>query len=196
MIDDYYVKPASREEIEEKAYAWRQAFGITAHCAAPDMVSVLELELPKLLPQVSIVVEKDTVLDDIEAYTQYDPPLIVLRQGVYYSAVRSDGRARMTLAHELGHLLLHKSAAPLHRAPAKYRSMEGLKPFASAEYQAKVFASAFLMPEWIVCSFSDPIELSQHCAVSIKAATIRLNQVKVKPRPQLPEIVAQTIDEF
>ena len=40
----------------------------------------------------------------VEGYTEFDPPQIAVSESVYKLARRFDGRARMTLAHELGHL--------------------------------------------------------------------------------------------
>lgn len=192
MSEDHYVQPASRADIEAKAYAWRDALGIDAHCAAPDMPSVLEIFLPKRLPVVAIHIVGDQQMGDIEAITTFEPPAITLRESVYLAAARFDGRARMTLAHELGHLVLHKSAAPLHRAPAKYINADKLKPFASAEYQANVFGAAFLVPEWIACEFGEADTLARHCCVSRKLAEIRIGQVKVR-QPSTSDIVASQL---
>lgn len=190
MSEDHYVQPASRQDIEAKAYAWRDALGVSTYCAAPDMTAILEIELRKKLPIISILIKSDQTMDNIEAYTEFDPPTITLRESVYTAAAKHDGRARMTLAHELGHLLLHKSAAPLNRAPERYKNADKLKPFASAEYQANVFGAAFLVPDWIACDFDDPAALARHCCVSRKLATIRHSQVTVRemaPRDRLAD---------
>lgn len=196
MSEDHYVEPASRADIEAKAYAWRDAFGIEGHCAAPDMPSVLEIMLPRRLPVVSIHVVSDQGMSDVEAITTLDPPTITIRESVYLAAASFDGRARMTLAHELGHILLHKSAAPLHRAPAKYLNADKLKPFASAEYQANVFGAAFLVPEWIACEFQEAETLARHCCVSRKLAEIRLGQVKVRQPTSADGVAASLIKDW
>ena len=191
MIDDYYVKPLSNQEIEEKAYAWREALGIPAFCECPDIVSIIENEFPKLDPSFALIVEAACALDNVEAYTAFDPPKIVVRENVYVAARSMDGRARWTFAHELGHLVLHHTAVPLHRAPEKYRSIAGVKPFASAEKQADKFAASFLMPAWIASEYSEPAELARSCGVSYLAAKIRLEKIGSTIQRKLPtEVIA------
>jgi IrrE N-terminal-like domain len=192
VSEDHYVQPLSKVEIEEKAYAWRDAFELSAHCAAPDMPSVLEISLPKRLPLISIQIMSDAEMNNVEAFTTFDPPTISIRESVYLAAATFDGRARMTLAHELGHLVLHKSAAPLNRAPERYKNADKLKPFASAEYQANAFGAAFLVPEWIACEFDDADALARHCCVSRKLAEIRLGAVKVR-QPSPGDVVANRL---
>jgi hypothetical protein len=52
-----------------------------------------------------------------------------------------------------------------------------LRPFESAEWQARKFAAFFLLPEHIVRQFSSPRELSDCCHVSQQAAEIRFAEV-------------------
>ncbi len=196
MSEDHYVQPSSRQDLEAKAYAWRDALSVDAHCAVPDMTKILEISLRRKIPVVSILIKDDRTMGTIEAYTQFEPPMIVLRESVYKAAAAFDRRARMTLAHELGHLLLHKSAEPLNRAPERYKNSDKLKPFASAEYQANVFGAAFLVPEWIACEFEDAETLSRHCCVSLQLASIRLSQVAVRQQSPRDQIAASLVRDW
>lgn len=180
MPDEYFAKPLRNRSIAEVAYAWREAFGIPPHVQFVDIFKMIENVLPVLVPSFSLVVEKASTLDNVEAYTEFEPPTIVVRENVYTAAVKRDGRARWTFAHELGHLTLHDSAVPLARAPEQYQKMQDLPAYASTEKQADKFAAAFLMPEWIVDGFSCPITLSSACGVSYQAAKIRLEQLARK----------------
>ena len=60
MSTDYYVSPSSKLEIEQKAYAWREHVGIASDCLAPDMTVALELQLPKVFPEVGIVIRTNS----------------------------------------------------------------------------------------------------------------------------------------
>lgn len=66
------------------------------------------------------------------------------RWGIIYSAARSPGRRRFTVAHEFGHYLLHR-----RRYPKGFRCNEAAvdaRDGAEVEREANDFASALLMP--------------------------------------------------
>ncbi|TPM54376.1 ImmA/IrrE family metallo-endopeptidase [Mesorhizobium sp. B2-2-4] len=183
MSHDYCVSPKSRAEIEILAAAWRQALRIPTACQAPDLVSVLENEMPRLFGDFALVVKDDYDMDEAEGYTEFDPPRIVLSATTYQSAANFEGRGRWTAAHELGHLVLHKSAVPLDRAPTRYSKMKELPAYASAEWQANAFAAAFLMPETLIRDFTDISEIMTFFAVSRTAAENRLKNLGIsEPR--------------
>jgi Zn-dependent peptidase ImmA (M78 family) len=178
MIEDFLVPPKSARAIELKALAWRDAFGVT-NAWAPDVIDLFEKKLPRLVPAFALAVRPDSEmidLGDAEAYTEFNPPLIAVRNSVYWLARQNDGRARMTFAHEFGHLVLHPGAAKL-RVESGNRTPQKIKPFESAEWQARKFAALFLLPEHIVRQFSTPREMSEACCVSLQAAEIRFREV-------------------
>ena len=114
-------------------------------------------------------------IGDAEAYTEFNPPLIAVRDSIYWLASRNDGRARMTFAHEFGHLVLHPGAAKL-RIEYGNQPVKQIKPFQSAEWQARKFAAYFLLPTHVVREFGTPRELSEACHVSFQAAEIRFSE--------------------
>jgi hypothetical protein len=118
MNDDFWAPPQSLGDIEQKSLAWRHAFGIV-DTWAPDIARLIETKLPKLIPAFALVVRPDDEmysLDNAEAYTEFDPPKIAVAERVYRLAREHEGRARMTFAHELGHLVMHPGAAKLRIA--------------------------------------------------------------------------------
>ncbi|WP_425248551.1 ImmA/IrrE family metallo-endopeptidase [Chelativorans salis] len=130
-------------------------------------------------------------MDGAEGYTEFDPPRIVLSESSYQAACRYQGRGRWTAAHELGHLVLHKSAVPLDRAPIRYSKMKELPSYASAEWQANAFAAGFLMPDWLVRDFVDASEIADFFSVSRSAAKHRLANLGIsKPHAVPPQVVA------
>ena len=115
-------------------------------------------------------------MGDAEAYTELNPPIIVVRESVYWQGKRNDGRAQMTFAHEFGHLVLHPGASKPRMESGNFSRVQ-LRPFESAEWQARKFAAYFLLPEHIVRQFSTLRELSECCHVSYQAAEIRFAEV-------------------
>jgi Zn-dependent peptidase ImmA (M78 family) len=172
MTDDFKVKPRSSKEIERVTLAWRHALGV-ADAWAPDVGRLLETEVPKLVPEFALVVKSDNEMGDAEAYTEFNPPYIAVRGSVYTMAGRKDGRSRMTLAHELGHLVMHPGAVKL-RSEAAVKSET--RAFESAEWQAKRFAALFLIPDHIARLFDSSSELAECCQVSAQAARIRFDE--------------------
>jgi Zn-dependent peptidase ImmA (M78 family) len=189
MSHDYCVPAKSRLDIELTAAAWRQALGVPMDCQAPDIITLLENELPKLFGHFALVVKEDSKMRGAEGYTEFDPPKIVLAESTYLDASQFGGRGRWTAAHELGHLVQHESAVPMDRAPSRYSRMKELPRYASAEWQANAFAAAFLLPEWLVRDFANSSEVADFFSVSRKAAEIRLDELGISEKRVLtPEI--------
>jgi len=93
-----------------------------------------------------------TLVDGIDLSSRFDGMLMPSPRGdgewgiVYNKAIRSPGRINFTLAHELGHYLLHRHISPAgiqcsNRAMLDWRSELG-----AIEGQANTFASFLLMP--------------------------------------------------
>lgn len=197
MSHEYRVSPKSRMEIEQYACAWRDALGIAHSCQAPDIIAVLENELPKLFSDFVLQVKEDRYMDGAEGYTEFEPaPSIVLSDTAYESAGSHKGRGRWTAAHELGHLVLHKSAVPFERATGTYTKMRQLAVFESAEWQANAFAAGFLLPEHLVRDFSDATEIADFFSVSRQAAENRIKTLGLVSRRIVAPPVAEAISQI
>jgi len=193
MIEDFLVPSKTLKDIEAKALAWRHALDVS-DAWAPDVIELFERKLPKLFPTYTLTVRSDAdmlSLGNAEAYTEFNPPLIAVAEAVYLLAGRNDGRARMTFAHEFGHLVLHPGAAKL-RIESGNQTNKRLRPFESAEWQARKFGAFFLLPTHIVREFSTPRELADACHVSFQAAEIRFQEVG-HIRKSAPQCVAELI---
>lgn len=114
-----------------------------------------------------------------------DGPLIQLLPQVYDEAASNKGRARLTVLHECGHVLLHRHVALHHRGPKG----ADLKAYENSEWQASQFAAELLMP---VASFDTPGDLEvfvHRMGVSREAAcnrALQLTRTLNKPRPSWP----------
>jgi Zn-dependent peptidase ImmA (M78 family) len=182
-VDDYVVDARSSKDIEAVSLAWRDALGIRDDWA-PDIVDLIEFKLPRLVRAFALVIRRDGEMDDAEAFTEFQPPRIVIRESVYRTALNGHGRSRMTLAHELGHLVMHPGAA-------KPRASMAIAPkntplYRSAEWQARKFASLFLLPTHVVIQFGSVGEIVQCCKVSQQAAQIRFQEVSRLKTPKRP----------
>jgi Zn-dependent peptidase ImmA (M78 family) len=193
MSDDFKVTPRSSQNIAATALAWRDALGV-ADQWAPNLAELLELKVPRIIKNFALVVRADPEMGDAEAYTEFDPPHIAVRGSVYVLAQRQDGRSRMTFAHELGHLVMHPGVVKLRSESFKPTSSV-VRIFESAEWQARKFASLFLVPDHIAVQFDSAGQLAECCKVSAQAAQIRFNETmpmrKAKP---LTDCVQQAVD--
>jgi Zn-dependent peptidase ImmA (M78 family) len=192
MNEDYIVPPRSTKKVEEIALAWRDALG-APNDWAPDMIDLLENRLPTFFPSFALVVRPDHEMGDAEAFTEFNPPQIVVRESVYRAAARRDGRSRMTLAHELGHLVMHAGVQTNPRMTSGNQRAPTHKIYETAEWQAKKFASLFLMPTHVVRQFASADEVVAYCLVSQQAALIRFNEVDRVSAKSLPECVEDAI---
>ena len=128
--------------------------------------------------------------------------LITLSEESYDDLENGGARARFTLAHELGHVVLHPhellrlSSVP-HSIAAYYRGEhQPHKIFYDTEWQADSFAGAFLMPasgihdlvgerllsDNIFRTLSASMRVADNFDVSESAARTRLSKVKTRWR--------------
>lgn len=194
MADDYRVKPRSAKDIAAIALAWRDALGVP-DAWSPNVITLLEIDVPKLIPEFALVVRPDDEMGDAEAYTEFNPPHIAVCGSVYRMAQCEDGRSRMTFAHELGHLVMHPGAVKLRSSSAL--SDRQTKYFESAEWQARKFAALFLVPDHIAIQFDSADQLAAACHVSSQAAQIRFNETTpIRRSKSLPSSVSEIIEEL
>jgi Zn-dependent peptidase ImmA (M78 family) len=104
------------------------------------------------------------------------------------NSMHAPTRRRFTVAHELGHLLLHKNES-LHideRFPIGFRSAASSQAVDASEIEANQFAAELLMPMSLLTadlaamppdidSEAAVTELAQRYEVSEQAMTIRLS---------------------
>lgn len=92
-----------------------------------------------------------------------------------YVADESFPRQRFTIAHEIGHIILHHQAGE-NINEVDYRSSDN--NFERKEFQANAFASALLMPKKdalkVWRALKDVDDFAEYFEVSKKAASIRL----------------------
>jgi hypothetical protein len=139
-----------------------------------DMVDLIENILPTTFGVNYDILEKE-LLGPIEAATNPDKGELVIREDVYDALNDPNnpmhGRARFTLAHELGHLILHEGPA-LHRQTSIVKH----KVFEDSEWQADCFAGEFLMPT-AGCRNLTADQIKERYSVSYTAARIKFEKL-------------------
>lgn len=101
-----------------------------------------------------------------------DEGRIVIREDVYERACAGEGRDRLTIAHEIGHVVLH-SGLPLSRSVTPSGPV---RAYESSEWQANAFAGELLMPiDWVRALCQGPPDLAEVFCVSSSAAFTQWN---------------------
>lgn len=128
-----------------------------------------------------------TLVDGIEFSPNFDGMLMPSPNGdgewgiVYNKSIRSPGRINFTLAHELGHYLLHRHISPDGIQCGSREMLDWRSELGAFEAQANTFASYLLMPlddfRQQIAGETISLELLRHIAdryeVSITAAILK-----------------------
>lgn len=168
------VKPTSRASIRKLAGQFRQLMELDT--PRLDTSSLIE---HKLLELVTFHVDDPTcpvLANDEHACAYPDEGIIVLSLQTYDEMCEDVPRARFTLAHELGHVLMHGSNVQgFNRAHTL--SSKPHKAYCDSEWQADAFAAELLMPASLAKHMSEA-EIADAFGVSATAAAIRCRTLK------------------
>ena len=173
------VLPRSRREIETLAAHIRAVLGLSADGRVA-MEPLLGETLYDTVPGYSFRVGSDKEMRGLDGLTDDQQPIIYLRDRVYAALERGDGQARMTAAHEFGHLVMHC------RAPTYHARSDEYLPLWDPERQADIFAAAFLMPEAAFKRSRSIEEAMNRFGVSLSAATCRARKLRHRFKPARP----------
>lgn len=136
-------------------------------------MAFLENVLTILIPDLVIEYVQEHEMYGKYAETFPSQHIMRIRQDVYERAAKGSVRDRFTIAHEIGHLLLHDyNSVALCRADEKV----SIPIYADPEWQANVFAGEFLMNADLIKGMSAQ-EVSSACGASFQAASIQLKYV-------------------
>jgi hypothetical protein len=183
MSTDYRVKGRSNSECRELAKKLRSFY--SANHTRVDVIACLRSRFiwtERGIQELNFQVRPDVEMGADDAVTSYGKGIVTIavKQSVYDNAFVGDGRARHTLAHELGHGVMHSGVQVQmsRRAGAAGNLIpKWLKPFESAEHQAKVFAAAFLIDDTIASTLEGPEEIAIQFGVSLDSARIYFNEI-------------------
>lgn len=160
--------------VEAHAAKTRQMFGL-APGDRVDMARLMDTTLSKHYSRYVMEVEDDCNMNGCEAFTDKVDTRITFSRSTYDALVRGDWRARMTAAHELGHLMLH--------CGRWWGRVAGwIDPENDPEKQADQFAAAFMMPASEFRKVRSIREAQKKFGVSRDAATCRARKLGLAER--------------
>jgi Zn-dependent peptidase ImmA (M78 family) len=165
------VPPMSRVAIRGIAHSMLRTMGVTG--PAVNVVRLVEFMSNNGDFDFDVVGVSD--LGDMHGLTIPDRGIIYLREDVYAGAVDGNGRDRGTVAHELGHLVLHAGVSGFAR---RISGNHSLKPYEDPEWQAKCFQGELLVPSIWVDSYRNATQVAELCGVSTDAAATQLRAYK------------------
>jgi len=151
---NYGIKasPLSNSIIADVAQQLRKILGYTSS-ESIDIVTVLE-QLDILIPSFNYDIRlKEDMRVDAHGYSESekDSNTVIIREDAYENARVGKGRDRFTIAHEIGHAILHNMGLiPLSRT---YPG-EKIKTYEGIEWQADAFAGEFLCPAFVIKNMS------------------------------------------
>ena len=186
IAQDFLVKSRSRADIANQASDIRKLADTLMSGGDPHFLDILGLlDRIALLPNGAAINYK--IIPYEEMLSKYggadglslpESRLIYIREDVYLGADEGVGKDRFTIAHELGHCILHSN-----EENKMARTYNALKPYESAEWQANCFAGELLMNRsyydyYREIGFADAAKL---CGVSYEAMNYQLTKaVSVK----------------
>ncbi len=165
------AEPLSRKDIRNMARKIRILEGSYKKYFF-DIVHFLEITLPKLDENFTFYVRTKEEMGECHGLTYPDRNEIQIREDIYERACNGSGRDRLTMAHELFHLLQHERENISFARTDRSRSIE---TFRDPEWQADAFGGELLVPHYLIGGMNAE-EVSSKCGVSLAAARFQLEK--------------------
>lgn len=162
MNRGHKVKALYISQIRSLAHYVKDSFRITGRCFP--IVELVELMHQQELIEFEIV-ERECMKEDY-GVTYPKRNQIFIREDVYDKALDGDGFGRFTMAHELGHLIIHRDETVY----ARNQHGGSHKTIEDSEWQADKFAQELLIDTRLLMSTYDPYNIAEQCGVTAKAA--------------------------
>lgn len=159
------AKPLGLSPIRKCAENFRQIIGENPD-GYIDIVRIYEYIFPKI--EINFEVLTKTEMGTKHGETLIGKNTIHIREDIYEGACNGNGRDRLTMAHELGHLLLHRIDNISLARNENYK----IPPYCDPEWQANVFAGELLAPHRFVKD-KEIYDITSEYGVSESAATIQ-----------------------
>jgi len=168
------------EEIELVAQRLRQTLRIDG-LLCPDLLEILENKLAAVFPGFEFIRVLDVELPEAPAKADCSTKKITAREILVQQAIQGSGYARMTLAHEIGHIALGHSGTRYRKSGLNIQA-ETIADVRREESEAKRFAAVFLAPTHLAESCKSPEEIEDRFGISHDAAEIRKSELDAHAR--------------
>jgi Zn-dependent peptidase ImmA (M78 family) len=166
----FVVPPRRKVEIFGAAEVVRSAFApFTSSTGYVNLSAALEW-MPEMLQGFEFEVVDAYEMGPDHGRTRPDDLLIRIREDVYDGMCRGVGRDRFTVAHEFGHLFLHRGVS--YARAWDNNSML----YCNSEWQANTFASALLIDDIYLQQCQTLPEVMERFGVSQDAARVRFKK--------------------
>ncbi|MGR9449212.1 ImmA/IrrE family metallo-endopeptidase [Rhizobium leguminosarum] len=170
MANDYFTsRGLNTPKMMSVAMKYRNEFDMQ-HVELVDIVSIIEFKLVERFPDFRLVIARDSEMTE-DALAEPVKGRITVRKSVYLAACDGDAEARLVLAHELGHFLLHREKdVPMHKdSRGSVQNIRGMAATESVEDQADMFARHFLAPPDLAYRFrNEPRRLAEAAGVPLR----------------------------
>jgi Zn-dependent peptidase ImmA (M78 family) len=177
-----FAKSYSDVELRKLASALRSYFG-TANSSRVDILVCLRTGFIWTIRGIKRLIYEicpDDKMGADDAQTEYHGDAITIRvkSSVHAAAAAGMGRARFTLAHELGHAVLHDGMTRArHTGTVGSQTRKWEKAYEAPERQANIFAISFLVNDPVAETLSSAMEISDRFGISLEAATYYFNSI-------------------
>lgn len=168
-MDSYKAQGISRNDIRHIVREIRRGIQLEYTLYFP-IVRFLENILPLLIPDFQLEIVPRNEMGNKHGETYPSKNLIRIREDVYLNAINGSGRDRLTIAHEIGHLLLHDDD---NIALCRLEPNEKLKAYEDPEWQANAFGGELLAPSYLIKGLTNA-KVQEKCGVSEDAANVQL----------------------
>jgi len=138
------------------------------------ILSFLENILPNFIPDFQLEIVPIAEMGNKHGETYPSKNLIRIREDVYLRAAAGEGRDRLTIAHEIGHLFLHEDTAI---ALCRLEPNQKLKPYEDPEWQADAFGGELLASSYLIQNMNEH-QIKVKCGVSASAARCQLRTLQ------------------
>lgn len=168
----YKATAVSRDSIRDVVKKIRMLIGFENGLYFP-IVEFLELILPQILEGFSYQVRPIEEMPNKCGETFPSENRIEIREDIYNKAIAGDGFARLTIAHEIGHLFMHDTEAI---SLCRLEPGEKLKPYEDPEWQADAFGGELLAPSYLIGNMSID-SISKKCGITKRAAKVQKSKL-------------------
>ena len=169
----YKADAISRDEIRKYVRLLKKNVGLEYELYFP-ILSFVENILPILIPDFQFAVVPEAEMGNKHGETYPSKNLIRIREDIYLRAAAGEGRDRLTVAHEVGHLFLHEDDSI---ALCRLEPGDKLKPYEDPEWQADAFGGELLASSYLIEGMNSR-EVEKMCGVSADAAKVQLKSIK------------------